>query len=244
MSLSPGENAGFERAANLLVGPTAGSSPAFTSALFKALALIPDVSALGSTTTHSGASGLGFSGDSETGKSVIVVDPETGALLEAKNLQSPIVFQGLGPSYLAPPPTPNIGTEGGSYGTVIQWLDPIGSPEVVGSLPSGLSLSEPVPVAAAIKAVANLNVSYVQLQDLSTSLRQRFGDYVGYGYTSPALVQQRDGATSTTKSSGPVVSTGAVIEYELASVAEMQQYAQAMHASGLFTSITEYTAKG
>jgi hypothetical protein len=244
MSLPPGENAGFERAANLLVGPTAGGGPAFTSALFKALALIPDVSALGSTTTHSGANGLGFSGDSGAGKSVLVVDPATGALLEARNLQSPIVFQGLGPSYLAPPPTPSIGTEGGSYGTVIQWLDPIGTPRIVNSLPAGLSLSEPVPVAAAIKAVASLNVSYTQLEYLSTLLSQRFGGYVGYGYASPALSQPRDGATRTTTPSGPAVHTGAVVEYDLGSAAKMHQYAQAMRASGLFASITEYTAKG
>ena len=244
MSLPSGENAGFERAANLLVGPTAGGSPAFSSALFKALALMPDVSALGSTTTHSGASGLGFSGDSGSGKSVIVVDQATGALLEARNLQSPIVFQGLGGSYLPPPPTPSIGTEGGSYGTVIQWLDPIGTPRIVDSLPTGLSLSEPVPVAASIKAVANPNVSHAQLEYLSTLLSQRFGAYVGYGYASPALSPPRDGATPTTTPSGPVVNTGAVVEYDLGSVAKMHQYAQAMRASGLFASITEYTAKG
>ena len=141
VSLSQGENAGFERAAILLVGPTSGTTPAFTSALYNALSMIPGIDLLGSMTSHSGATGLGFAGDSSVGRSVIIVNPTNGALLEARNIQNPFVWNGLDASYLAPAPAPSIGTEGGTYGIKIEWLDPVGSPTVVStrSLPAGVS---------------------------------------------------------------------------------------------------------
>lgn len=141
VSVSQGKNAGFERAAILLVGPTSGTTPAFTSALYNALSMIPGIDLLGSMTSHSGATGLGFAGDSSIGRSVIIVNPTNGALLEARNIQNPFVWNGLAASYLAPAPAPSIGTEGGTYGIRIEWLDPIGSPTVVtaSSLPAGVS---------------------------------------------------------------------------------------------------------
>ena len=205
ITIPGGGNAGFERAADLLVGPTTGATPAFTSALFRALALIPDIKALGQATTHSGASGLGFSGDSTTGQSIIVVDPSTGALLEVRNLASKFVLQGVGPSYLAPPPTPSIGTEGGSDSVVIRWLDPVGSPTVVDSLPPGMSMSEPVPVAAAIQAASNLDATYAQLQTLETQMGKRFGPSISSGYDAPSAVQQANGTPATTLPGGKVV---------------------------------------
>ena len=49
-----GPNATFERAATLLVGPTAGMTPALASALFQVLAGQPGVQLLGSVTDHEG----------------------------------------------------------------------------------------------------------------------------------------------------------------------------------------------
>ena len=233
LELPAGENAGFERAADLLTLPVAGATPSFTAALFKAIALLPDVSALGETSTHSGATGLGFSGDSETGRSIIVVDPSTGALLEARNIFGPSVIQELGPSYLAPPPTPSIGTEGGSYGGVIQWFDPVGPPRVVDSLPTGMSLAQPVPVAAEIVGVANPGVGTVQLQALQEEL----------GKLDPAIAAglAAGGLGGAGRAGG---AGGATVDFELTSAAEMHRYAQAMKSSGLFASITEYTSVG
>jgi hypothetical protein len=138
-------NPGFERAALLLMGPTVGATPSYSATLYNALALIPGVNALGDMTTHSGAVGVGFAATSSLGTSTIIIDPKTGAFLEARNFEAPLDFVGIGASYLAPPPTPSITTEGGSGGTTIQWLDPIGSPIVVGanSLPSGVVMPAP-----------------------------------------------------------------------------------------------------
>jgi hypothetical protein len=140
-----GGNPGFARAVLLLVGPTSGVTPAFSAALYDALSMIPGMDMLGSMTTHEGAVGLGFAGGPGSSGTVIIVDPATGSLLEVQDIQSPLAFGGLGPSYLAPAappgtaPTPGIGTEGGSYGATIEWLDPVGTPTVVGadSLPPG-----------------------------------------------------------------------------------------------------------
>jgi len=131
------------RAAMLLIGPTNGATPQITAAIYGALSTMPGLKALGQLTTHSGATGLGFAGTSFEGETTLIVDPATGALLEARNVVAPLLFWGLGRGYLAPPPTPSIGTEGGSYQITLQWLDPEGPPALVGSnaLPAGLSLS-------------------------------------------------------------------------------------------------------
>jgi len=131
------------RAAMLLIGPTNGASPQITAAIYGALSTMPGLKALGQLTTHSGATGLGFAGTSFEGETTLIVDQATGALLEARNVAAPLLFQGLGRGYLAPPPTPSIGTEGGSYQITLQWLDPEGPPALVGpsALPAGLSLS-------------------------------------------------------------------------------------------------------
>ncbi len=133
------------RAAMLLIGPTNGATPQITAAIYGALSTMPGLKALGQLTTHSGATGLGFAGTSFEGETTLIVDQATGALLEARNVAAPLLFQGLGRGYLAPPPTPSIGTEGGSYQITLQWLDPEGPPALVGpsALPAGLSLSPP-----------------------------------------------------------------------------------------------------
>lgn len=131
------------RAAMLLIGPTNGATPQITAAIYGALSTMPGLKALGQLTTHSGATGLGFAGASFEGETTLIVDPATGDLLEARNVAAPLLFQGLGRGYLAPPPTPSIGTEGGSDQITIQWLDPAGPAALVGpsALPAGLSMS-------------------------------------------------------------------------------------------------------
>jgi hypothetical protein len=133
----------ISRAAMLLIGPTNGATPQITAAIYGALSTMPGIKALGQLTTHSGATGLGFAGTSFEGETTLIVDQASGALLEARNVAAPLLFQGLGRGYLAPPPTPSIGTEGGSYQITLQWLDPEGPPDLVGpsALPAGLSMS-------------------------------------------------------------------------------------------------------
>jgi hypothetical protein len=93
-------------------------------------------------TSHSGQTGVGFSGTSNPGTSLIIVDPSTETLLEAGSFQGgPLDYLGITTSYLPPASTPSVTTGGGSGSAAIQWLDPIGSPSIVGasSLPSAIS---------------------------------------------------------------------------------------------------------
>ncbi len=126
----------FERAEAILVGPTTGATPAINAALLQAIALMPGITMLGQTTTHSGTTGIGFSGPTARGQSVIVLDPTTGALLEARNIQDTTLEQAE-LDYVTPKgPFLSLGT---TYEVTISWVDPVGTPRVVSSsaLPAG-----------------------------------------------------------------------------------------------------------
>lgn len=222
----PGQSAGFERAVYLLASPQIGATPQFTSALFGALSRIPGVTLVGQQTSHLGEPGLAFTGSSGSNGSTIIVDPTTGALLEARDILSPSTFLGLGQSYVAPAPTPSIATEGGVGGTSIQWLDPLGSPSVVTVLPDGLSLSPPKAIPAAIEATVDPQVGYAQIQPLDVPMATRYGLPISSGYGADP-----DGR-------------GGSVEYDLGSVAQMRGYAKILRASGLFTSFRYYVAPG
>lgn len=238
--VTPGQsvNPGFERAAFLLIGPTTGATPAFSGALYSALALIPGIHILGSMASHSGQGGIGFSGGSIVGTSVIIVDPATGALLEARNVQSPSDFLGLGPSYVAPPPTPSILTQGGGSKMIIQWVDPIGSPTVVSSssVPPGISVPAPVIYAGTIVATAKLDSTHSQLTALASQLIERFGDSVSYWYTPSAKDAAAMAVPPATIARG-TAGTPAVMSWDFGSTSQTRSYLAALKASGLFTSL-------
>ena len=124
----PGVNVGFERAAALLVGPTTGVTPAFRSALYQALALIPGIHDLGNVDTHSVRSGVGFSASWINGVTELVVDPSTGSLLEARNVSGLTAFSVLEHFYIGTPPA-----EGGEYQVTVQSLYPVAQPSIVPS---------------------------------------------------------------------------------------------------------------
>ena len=100
----------FHRVALLLSTPLLGSSPAFVSALYQVLADMPRVESLGTTSDHSGRSGVAFT---EAGSPItLIVDTQTGSLLEL----------------LENPTTNSFPTSGGAAaGTeTLLWLDPSG----------------------------------------------------------------------------------------------------------------------
>jgi hypothetical protein len=222
---SSNQSAGFERAAALLIGPTTGASPTFNAALLNALAMLPGIARLGETNTHSGTSGLGFAANSVLGRSVIVLDSATGALLEAQNVEDQGPFTSLESSYLAP--TPGIGTEGGTFRVIIQWLDPIGSPSVVGrdSFPPGLNPSpSPVRVAGTIIAAdANVGVTYEQLETLETQLKLLYGQPASQAYSHSQLNPEDHPTALTLLLTGPE--------------SQVSNYVAALKASGLFFSV-------
>ncbi len=169
---SGSSNPGFERAVALLLGPLTGTTPAFNSALYDALALLPGIQALGSTTSQTGSTGLGFetAGSKRIGPTIIVVDPATGALLEARNLDSLPYnpFSDFVPN--------SVLTHGVSAaGSKIQWLDPIGSPTVVDTASIPPFLSPNPPPTAVIVAIGKRGISAIPLNDLQGELYARFG---------------------------------------------------------------------
>jgi len=140
----PAAEAGFVRLTDLLVGPTTGSWSDFGQEMLQTLALLPGVISLGTIAAHSGHSGLGFSSgkvvthNSKTGATTdgfplpptVILDPSTGALLEARNFAIP-VLQGAAQDFVGGPSAP-VYTEGVGYGISTLWIDPAGAPGVVG----------------------------------------------------------------------------------------------------------------
>ena len=150
----PAGEAGFVRLTDLLVGPTTGTWSGFGQEMLQTLALLPGVTSLGAVTAHSGHGGLGFSTDKvvthnpKTGASTdglapaptVILDPSTGALLEARNFAIPVLQQAA-QDFVGSPSAP-VYTEGVGYGISTVWIDPVGAPGVVGraGIPSWINL--------------------------------------------------------------------------------------------------------
>lgn len=124
----------FARAALLLLAPVTGTWPGFRSVVYQALSLLPHVSALGTTTTHTGASGQGFAASTRPGAVAIVVDGG-GNLLEVRNFPDWIVQwvdlvvtafspAGSNAQIFTPPLVSQLPF-------AADWIDPIGTPAVV-----------------------------------------------------------------------------------------------------------------
>ena len=211
-------NLGFYRAVRLLIGPATGETPALRSALFGALALMPDIASSGATKTTSGASGVGFSVSGGSLKSTIVVNPKTGELLEATNVPDQTALQGFGTAYLALPPTPSIQTEGGSYQIVIKEYVPVGEPSIA-PLPAGLQPPLPLGSSGTIKATAKPGVTSAQIQAVDSQIQQQYGK---------AGIDP-----STAPGSADIVWT---FEFNQ-SRSQIEGYARILNASGLFSSV-------
>jgi hypothetical protein len=127
-STRPGDNGGFERAVDLLVGPTTGVTPQFTAALYRALSLMPGIRDVGRVTTSQGKTGVGFVANWIFGPSEIIVDPSTGVLLEARNILFSSAFSVLENGYVGTP-----SPSGGEVQVTVALFDPTTSPSVVTS---------------------------------------------------------------------------------------------------------------
>jgi hypothetical protein len=101
----PANVAGFVRLTVLLVGPISGGWPGFGQEMLRTMALLPGVVSLGPTTSHSGITGTrllhrtaGESLNPQPGAvaskwsgPTVVLDAQTGALLEARNFDIPVL---------------------------------------------------------------------------------------------------------------------------------------------------------
>jgi hypothetical protein len=165
--------AAFARLAILIVGPTSGAWSGYHQEMLRTMALLPGVESLGRMTAHSGRSGLGFSTGSvvvlnpKTGTAtavppspVVLLDPETGALLEARNFSIP-VLESAAQDFVGSP-TAAVYANGVSYGVSTEWIDPVPGPSVVdqSALPTWISSFH------SIEAIGNPNVNGQTLADV------------------------------------------------------------------------------
>ncbi len=137
---APGD-AAFLRLTIMAVGPTSGEWSGFGPELLRTMSLIPGVVALGSRTAHSGASGPAFTVRQESSvghtngllapatEPTVILDGYSGALLEARNYDIPVLQQAA-QGFVGSPDAP-VFTEGVSYGVTTEWIDPVGVPSVV-----------------------------------------------------------------------------------------------------------------
>ncbi len=162
----------FERAVLLLVEPVVGATPQFWSALYGAMSMIPGVNLLGTETTHSGTSGLAFSGSNgpsspSSANTVVVLSPSTGALLEARNIDLNSflsIYDDLHTSFL--PSSEQ--SQGGSSAAMLEWLDPVGSPHAVNGLPSADGFGPTVTPTALIEVVTKNGTTQAQVRSLTS----------------------------------------------------------------------------
>jgi hypothetical protein len=159
-------NPAFQRAAMLLIGPVTGATAQFDAALFQAIAFLPGVVALGPTTAHDGQAGQGYASGPGPGQTTIVVDPSDGRLLEVSGLDDSETLTGLAVNYLQGSPMQVF-----AYSTQLQWLDPVGTPAVVGfsALPPSMptyvfAQAKPgVPVSQLTAVTGRLGLEYQRL---------------------------------------------------------------------------------
>lgn len=217
---------GFERLAILLVGPTSGAWPGYGQELLQSMALFPGVTSLGRMTTQSRQVGLAFTSATavemspKTGAIVgehpspmVIVDPTTGALLEARNFSIP-VLQGAAQDFVGSTDAP-VYTEGGGYGISTTWIDPVGQPNVVqqSSLPSWISSFH------LVEAVTNAN-SYGEA--ISNALDPFLGN--GNSSFSDSNVPAQGETTFDITITDPSTSVAAIVA--------------ALNSTGLFQSVT------
>jgi hypothetical protein len=149
--IAPGPDAMGQRISLLLLGPDSGATPQLYSALLRILSTVPGVQPVGTLTTHSGGSGIGFSlpGGASQDQERLIVDPQSGELLEAQNVplgssNGSLLYSGpLIDQLLDQMPEPR--TLGSPAPTRALWIDALTTDETVsnGSLPTGLVLPPP-----------------------------------------------------------------------------------------------------
>lgn len=138
---TPDDEAAFCRLTLLLVGPIAGAWPGLGQELLRTMALLPGVVPLGTSTTNSGKEGLAFTSGPQPGVAipVVVLDPNSGSLLEARDLDMMLLASGAW-DFVGSSSAP-VANDGGGYGLTARWIDPVASPEIVdqSTLPSWTS---------------------------------------------------------------------------------------------------------
>jgi hypothetical protein len=144
--------AAFNRLTLLLVSPTIGQWPGFGQEMLRTMALLPAIVSRGRSTSHSGLSGLAFSVKSagSVGRSdpraalripepTVVLDASTGTLLEARHFDIPLL-QAAASDFVSGSSALAL-AQGAGYTVSADWIDPVGSTEVIeqNALPSWIT---------------------------------------------------------------------------------------------------------
>jgi hypothetical protein len=144
---------GFVRLVDLLLGPTTGAWPGFGQEILRTMALLPGIVSHGSMTTHSGQSGLAFSVRQHVVMNpsngsvlsrwigpTVILNPNTGALLEARDASLPIELVSAQDDFVSNPSSP-VYLHGAAYNVSTSWVDPSAAPTIIeeGSLPAWVS---------------------------------------------------------------------------------------------------------
>lgn len=221
----PARLVGFLRLTDLLVGPVKGQWSGFGQEILNTMALLPGIEALGTTTTHSGAHGLAFSMPKQvtlnpaTGAVVytytpptVVLGPQDGSLLEARDFDFP-VLQSAAQDFVGSP-TALVYNDGVGYGVTAQWIDPLSGLQVIdpSALPSWISTFH------VIEAVESPSASASQFSEV----------------INPFLGNGNSDWSDSSSGSGPTTDDITIMGTE----ATAQGVANALTASGLFTSVT------
>ena len=176
------------------------------------MAKLPGVTDVGSVQTASGQAGDGFSESAAPNASLVVIAPNTGTLLEAKDIPDLRAYNGFGSTYL-----PSDFSGGLGYNIVIQQIDPIGTATVT-QLPSTFTPPVPPGSAGTIVATADPGVSWQQAFDFDDNVLQQFGK-AGISPTISPTTHQ------------------VVMTFDFESSEQLQQYAASLKGSGLFASV-------
>jgi hypothetical protein len=151
-SQEPAPLVGFLRLTDLLVGPLKGQWSGFGQEMLETMALLPGISSLGTMTSHSGAQGLAFTmsdkfvpGPSSDAASssftppTVILDSQNGTLLEGRNLDYPVL--GSAAQDFVGSSSALVYSDGVSYGTNAEWIDPVSGLQVIGggSIPTWIN---------------------------------------------------------------------------------------------------------
>jgi len=179
---------------------------------------------------HSGRMGVGFSAATSSGTTTIVVDPATGALLEARNVADQTTFDVLSTHYLGS--AQGIVTQGGSYGATVLWLDPIANPSIVGPV------TRMTGGDAAIYTIADPGVTLEQVDALSERLQHQFGGIESTQGSASSAILNNPHVPPATTANGQTIDIGATDTWTFTGSAEqVGDSLQALRASGLFVTI-------
>ena len=125
-----------------------------------------------------------------------------------------------------------IGSQGGSYGATVLWLDPIGNPTVVGPV-SHLAEGD-----VAIYTIAKPDVGEEQVNAVGGMLQHQFGGIESIQGSASSAILNNPNVPPATTPNGQIINIGATNTWTFTgSRKQIKDSLAALQASGLFVTI-------